>query len=362
MPAYLEVLGGGIGTVAAYGTLKDLLDSLYQYPGGWLADRIGRARSLMLFTLLSLCGYGLYVAGRTGGLIILGTIPAMAWTSLAQPAIFSVVGDTLPSARRAVGFSMQSIIKRVPIVVAPALGGWMILRLGLSAGMKAGFLLSLLLAAGAIFLIRRFFREEQREHPGRIPITALWRSLDRRLRRLLAADCLIRWAEGIPAVYVVLYVINVRGFNSLAFGTLTGVQMMTSMAVYLPVARLADRGNRTPFIALTFALFAAFPLALVFSATLPAVVLAFVIGGLREIGEPARKAMIVDLAAETTRGRTLGLYYFLRGLAVFPASLIGGLLWVANPRLPFFVAAAIGCAGLVLFTLPLTRADRTETS
>jgi hypothetical protein len=48
---------------------------------------------------------------------------AMAWQSMASPAIFAVIGDSLPRERRAMGFTLQSILKRVPIVIAPIVGG-----------------------------------------------------------------------------------------------------------------------------------------------------------------------------------------------------------------------------------------------
>ncbi len=70
--------------------------------------------------------------------------------------------------------------------------------------------------------------------------------------------------------------------------------------------------------------------------------------GLRETGEPARKALIVDLASAGARGRAVGLYYLIRGLAVFPASLVGGWLWTINPRLPFYAAFAVGVAGFLV--------------
>src|SRR5262249_51620628 len=87
----------------------------------------------------------------------------------------------------------------------------------------------------------------------------------------------------------------------------------------------------------------------------PALVLAFVIGGLRELGEPARKAMIVDLADPARRGRTVGLYYLSRSLAITPASVIGGLLLKINPTIPFFVACTIGLIGTAVFAFTVDR-------
>ena len=76
------------------------------------------------------------------------------------------------------------------------------------------------------------------------------------------------------------------------------------------------------------------------------------IGGLREIGEPARKALIVDLAVSDP-GRTVGLYYSIRGFAVAGAAAIGGALWTVRPELTFYVAAALGAAGTLWAALGL---------
>src|SRR5215216_67054 len=86
IPKYLEVLGATAWVIAIYGTVKDFLDAVYQYPGGWLADRIGRKNSLTLFTLLSILGYGIYFVAGSWPIILFVTIFVMAWSSLTLPA------------------------------------------------------------------------------------------------------------------------------------------------------------------------------------------------------------------------------------------------------------------------------------
>jgi MFS family permease len=147
----------------------------------------------------------------------------------------------------------------------------------------------------------------------------------------------------------VLYAINVLGIGPLQFGWLTSLQMLVSIVAYIPIAKLSDRLNRKPFILLTFIFFALFPLALVYADNYALIIAAFVVGGLREIGEPARKALIVDLARESLRGRSVGVYYLIRGLVVFPASIIGGWLWVMKPQFPFYAAFAVGVIGCILY-------------
>src|SRR5262249_44155745 len=147
-------------------------------------------------------------------------------------------------------------------------------------------------------------------------------SIDGDLKRLLLADSFVRYAEGVPRLFVVLYIVDALGFSVLDYGLLITIQRLTNLAVYLPLAKLSDRLNRRPFVLLTFAFFALFPLILSGVSTYAGLAVAFAVAGLWELGEPARKAMIVDLSEEHVRGRVIGLYYLVRNLAVFPASLV----------------------------------------
>ena len=351
MPKYLEFLGAGTMTIAMYGTLKDLLDALSQYPGGWLTDRLGRRAALMAFSLIAIAGYIIYLFSSTWEWIIFGTLFAAAWGSHTSPAIFAIIGDTLSSNRRSIGFGVQSILKRIPVMFAPLCGGWLIALVGLAWGLKIGFLVSILLGIFSILIVKRYYISPLLQAHERLRFRDMWRQLHPRLRRLLLADCFARWAEGIPEVFIILYAVNIIGLSSFEFGSLTSISMLTAILTYIPIAKISDRVNRKPFVLLTFAFFALYPLAVVLSKNFIFLILAFVIGGLREIGEPARKAMIVDLANEKARGRTVGFYYLIRGVVVFPAALIGGWLWTMNYKFPFYAAGGAGIVGLLAFAV-----------
>lgn len=351
VPKYIELLGGSVWAIAVYGTVHDFLDSVYQYPGGWLSDKLGRRKSLIFFTMLASLGYVVYIVSPRWEFLIAGLFLVMAWTSMSQPGLFAIVGDTLPPVQRSTGFGVLSILKRIPVVVAPVLGGWMILQFGLGTGMRINLAVAVVLALVSVLIVRRFYSEHEPEAGEERSFVGLWRSIDVRLKRLLVADCFARWAEGIPNVFIILYVLDVLKHDALEFGSLTSVEMITAIVVYLPVAKLSDRMHRKPFVMLTFSFFALYPLALVTATSTALLLAAFVVAGLREIGEPARKALIVDLAHPSARGRTIGLYYLLRGFAVFPASLVGGWLWSINKELPFYAAFVAGAVGVLIVGL-----------
>ena len=180
-------------------------------------------------------------------------------------------------------------------------------------------------------------------------IVAVWRSLPRPLRWLLTSDIFIRTSEGLVDVFLVLYAVNILGTSAPRYGLLVGVEMVTSILSYLPAAHLADRVGRKPFVVATFVAFALFPVAVVLATDFTTLTLAFVLGGLRELGEPARKALIVDLTVPALRARSVGVYYLVRSVVIAPAALVGGLLWEVSPGLPFWVAGGIGLGGVLLF-------------
>src|SRR5438094_903721 len=147
---------------------------------------------------------------------------------------------------------------------------------------------------------------------ARSNIIAVCATMPSPLRWLLVSDVFIRTCEGLVDVFLVLYTINVIGISAPRFGTLIAVQMTTAILSYFPAGKLADRVGRKPFVTATFVAFSLFPIAIVLAGSFAGLVVAFVVGGLRELGEPSRKALIVDLAEPTLRARSIGLYYLIR--------------------------------------------------
>src|SRR5918911_618112 len=325
LPKYLEHLGAGPVAIGLFGTTKDFFDAVYQYPGGWLADRAGRRCAFLVFIGIASAGYLVYLLSPSWPWAFVGLAFAMAWHSMASPAVFAVIGDALPKSKRAMGFTLQSMLKRVPMVVSPLVGGALIAAVGITRGVRVGLIVTLVLAALTALLVLAI----------NVPVKAgaaenirgVWRSFHHALRRLLISDIFIRTCEGMADIFVILYATNVLGVSVAQYGLLVAIQITTSILVYIPAGRIADRIGRKPFVIATFVCFSLYPVAVVMSSGFATLVMAFVVGGLREIGEPSRKAMIVDFAQEGVRARSVGLYYLVRSITITPSAAIGGLLW-----------------------------------
>jgi MFS family permease len=175
--------------------------------------------------------------------------------------------------------------------------------------------------------------------------------MDTSLRRLLVSDILIRFCEQIPYAFVVVWCMKTiaQPVSAFQFGILTGIEMATAVLVYIPVAHLADKTTKKPFVVITFIFFAFFPLVLLFCQSFLWLIAAFILRGLKEFGEPTRKALILDLAPVTCKAGMYGLYYFLRDVCVSAAAFGGAFLWQVSPTTNFMVAFLFGVVGTIGF-------------
>src|SRR6266536_1866037 len=142
LPKYLEALGASTPVIGLFGTAEDFFDAVYQYPGGWIADHLGRRRAFLIFIALSSAGYIVYLFSPSWPLLFVALALVMAWQSMASPAIFAIIGDSLPRERRAMGFPLQSILKRLLFVIALIIGGALIASLAVVKGVHSGLLIT----------------------------------------------------------------------------------------------------------------------------------------------------------------------------------------------------------------------------
>lgn len=375
LPLYLVALGGGAFSVGLLNGMDNLLSALYAYPGGYFSDRFGYKRALVLFNLVAIFGYLVVIIFPYWQAVILGSIFFLSWSAISLPATMDMVSTVLPLKKRTMGVSMHSLVRRIPMALGPVLGGVMIGAFGEEAGVRLAFVAALILGVISLVLQQVMISDERSERKAEgNPIRAL-SLMSPSLRNLLVSDILVRFCEQIPYAFVVLWAVSINGITPLQFGILTTVEMVTAMLIYIPVAYLADRSTKKPFVVITFGFFTLFPLVLLFSRTFWVMVIAFILRGLKEFGEPTRKALIMDLAPEGKKAGTFGVYYLLRDVVVSIAAFGGALLWdattanklieglgvghtllpwidsVASPTTNFLVAFGFGLVGTVYFAL-----------
>jgi MFS family permease len=375
LPKYMQDLAAPIFLIALYGSFRDLLEAINYLLGGWIAGRFNTRRGLLLFNALPLVGLVVLMLWHHPAAVFIAIPFVFVWDSLAGPALLTVVGDSLPPDRRAMAFSLQSFFRRMARILAYAVNAVLVLVVGQKLGMQAAFGVSMGVVVVSLLVQARFMKTASKDASGTIILRPLGvlRGFDPQLKRLLVADIGARLAEGMPRELIILFTVAVLamaggadsflhrlagqlgmdarepGVEGLGgridwaiFGLLLILSQVTSAITYIPMGFVASRPGlaKKPYIGLTFFFFAAFPAVLAgvgglaLAGVLPAwsvvwlLALSFVFAGMREIGEPARKAMIVDLIPPAQKTQAIGIYWSSRCVAVMIAPLVGGAIWV----------------------------------
>ncbi|WP_225917794.1 MFS transporter [Halobaculum rubrum] len=379
LPQYLAVLGASSLALGAYGSVGNLVSAAFPYPGGALSDRLGSRTSLTLFGLASTLGFLVWWAAdpfRTVAvgptnlavvLVFVGLFLSQAWKSFGLGATFAIVKQSVPPNRLASGFAATETVRRTAFLLGPLLVAGV---LSVSA-FTEGFRLVLLGAAlvGGIATVAQFALYDAsndsigKSFEGVGMVVDDLRSLPDTLRPLLVGDTLVRFANGMVYVFFVRVVVDVLAVGARLpvvgdlspeayFGVLLGIEMAVALLTMVPVARLARSVGLKPVVALGFAVYAVFPVTLIFAppdATVLAALFAF--SGLRFAGLPAHKALIVGPAEADAGGRVTGTYYLVRNVVTVPSALVGGWIYGRSPEVAFTLATVVGLVGVAFFLL-----------
>jgi len=367
VPKYLQAVGATVFVIGLYDALRTLLGAIYAYPGGVLVDRWGHRGAFIIFNVVSIFGYVLVLVVPRWGGVIVGMFFFLSWSCFSLPATFSLVGAALEANRHSMGVGVQAVIKRLPIMIAPIFGGMLIDGFGIIGGVRIALVISIFLSALTI-LVQRHLRDNS-DADARIAAgtTAkaeqwnFWRSLrefNQPMRRLLLSDVLIRFCERVPYAWVVIFAMDYIGVSAKQVGILTTIEMLAATLCIIPASHYADRYRREPFVIVTFIMFTLFPISLLMSRSFSALVVAFVIRGLKEFGDTSRKALIIGYSDSAKRGQMLGAYYLVRDLIVSTGAILGAYLWKLGPGLNFLGAAAIGAAGTIFYVKTIRRSQR----
>jgi len=355
---YLNIQTGDVaraaGFVGLYASLATLMEGFGYILGGAFAHRLGPRRALAIAAVPMVLGFTVLLTLHEPWAIVIGALLLTNWDPLSLPATFEVVGAEVPRNRRTIAFSMQSAWKRLPKVIGPLIGG-MVFALGYWVNLVVAIGVLVVAVGAQLALLDKW---TPRPDAPYLPVREVLRRIPPDLKSLLTAEVLIRWGDNFVRDFTALYVVGVLGRSAAEYGALASLTAFTALIMYIPMGKWIDRaGSARPFIGLTFGLFALFPFALVLLPksglpTMTALVIVFVLNGLREIGEPARKAAITTGMPPEICARAVGLYWGIRSFCFFPAPLVSWWLWTrAGPETTFLCGGAVGVVGVLWFLM-----------
>ncbi len=356
---YFKALGASDVWLGYMGAITFGMMALLQIPGGHVADTFGRKKVIVIFTFVMAFSMLIFAFAPSWEYIVIGLIIANL-ALLYQPALFSIVMDSLPPNRRAEGFAVTNL-SSLPALFAPMVGGALIYYLGLIPGMRLGYFLLFLLSLSAAFL-RLFLREtfpskKKNYREGFSSFFRVIKSVDSRAKGLIIVAMLMFSASGMVGYFIVLY--SSTYTSSLIFGIIMGVGMLISSLTGVFVGRMGDIKGKEKFY-LTGIILMSIALALfVFPNIFSLLEFALISGLAMAFYQPSTNGLIADLVPLEKRGRFTGMYLFSSYLVAMFFSAFAGYIYAFAPQMLFilasFLALIAALIGYLLVLRPFVR-------
>jgi MFS family permease len=355
---YITELGATpleVGYVTSVGGLATTLITL---PTGWLADRYGIRRILLVALPLMALGYSVFGLARGWQVTMVALfLTSMSW-DMAMTVCPMICGNSLASVERATGMQLCDTLSALPRVVAPVVAAFIISSFGgISVdGIRPLYWLEVAGLLAATLLIYRWFRDPV-EHIGtrKSVLSDMGRVFKEgtAVRRWILYQ-MVSMLTMYMAFYVPLYAREVKGADQYTLSAMDTAFYVVVVLFAIPSGVLADRMGKKRLIMMITPIYSAAMLLLVAADSSPLLILAGLMSGFNFVAGVTQGAIGVELVPRDILGSWFGLNGLFRGLISMASPILGGVLWNSlGPEYVFYFLAATQVLKLgILATVP----------
>ncbi|MCA1647934.1 MAG: MFS transporter [Chloroflexi bacterium] len=338
LPLYIASLGGSATDVGLAGAVSGLAYLLAEGVWGLIFDRVGAARPLAISKFVTAAVFVGYLA-RTDlwWIYLLQFLRGVSEVAMA-PIGRALLAKHVPREGRGTVMGMYFSTQTLARSGTGVIGGGLVDSLGFRALFAICAVSSLASGLLAFFGLRHtvdaVLVDAPRSAPGRRRA-----GLGREFVLLSILAGFGFWAQSGWTTFLPLYSAAILHLSASQIGLLSTITGVVVLLLTVPGGRLADRVGRKRLLIAGLAI-----------TSLPAIVVAsgfgrsffalallsVVMATGNAIGNPARQALIADIAPSGRQGLAMGIYGVAEDVGLLIGPLLGGLLWDrAGPPIAF---------------------------
>ena len=350
---YVQALGGTGLALGLIGLANFLAMAAVAFPGGYLADKYGRRWLITTMTFGMASSFLIFALAPTWHFILLGTI-VNSLCLIYQPALFSMVQDSIPPERRGMGSSIIQLIHGTFNTPGPVIAGLLLLQFGLETSMRVIYLIMT-----ALFLTAAVWRLRLKEtmtngeplrfsyfissYPKAVKESfGVWKNVPRSMFWLFICQALVMFGMSVTNVINALYARDVLLIPEERWWLVFIPLLLTMVVASIPIGKTVDKiGRKIPLI-LGLLTFGVATLIFVIGNLFTLMISMILFGIAQLLVMSATMALASDLVHPENRGKVNGFINFISYIVSGFGMLLGNYLYVSFiPQLPFYVTLGL---------------------
>lgn len=366
LPGFAAALGVPPFLLGLIEGLAEAVSSLMKSLAGWIAERVGKRKALVLIGYaLTPLGQGLVALAGGWLLILIGRLMSWAGKGLRGPLRDAIIAQAVDARERGRAFGLHRSLDTLGALLGPLAGVALLEWAGRlpfadeTASFRLVLWISLVPGVLAVLVFARFVRDEGSRPNPRFRLKEAFSAWPVSFRRYLGAVFLY----GAGDVSPVLTILAATAILTPELGMLAAAQAgallyalrnLIQVSASWPAGLIADRVGHLPVLLVGYFLggFAMLLLAAAFlgEAPLPPLIAAFVFLGLSAaVQEALESTVAAELSGIRGIALKLGVLGTANGFARLLANALVGALWSAySPASGFVAAAALMASGSLL--------------
>lgn len=345
------------------------------FPGGWLADRTGRKKPIILGLLAYSVVMALYGFSQdTSQLILLRGLQGMA-SGIVWPVISTMVVEMVPPKDRGKAMGLYEMMHFLGMVIGPGLGGVLAGVFTTAVPFFVCGVLAFLSSILVVFTVQETVTTKlsadvsQTENDcfGTNPKTSGHNSIIKAIKELTpyagifvglcVARFILAFSSSLMQPVLSVYANEEIGISEAGVGMLFTIQGIVTLFATIPMGTVADRVGRKPMIILGKIIHASAAILVIFSGSLWPLLLVMTMRGFgRAVSNPSITAMFSGLVPVSKRGRGMGIFNIFQNVGLVVGATVGGFLYeFSSFESPFIACAGVGLIGVLVVSLMVSK-------
>jgi len=341
---YARDLGAGYVDIGSLNSIGAAITSIVSVPLGWVVDRYGVKRVILLGLVCSILSASIYALAGDWWILV----PAVALSSISMriinPLTDVIFVSCTQSEQSGTVMGLSRVVWGIFNVFAPMTAAVIVASYGgiNARGIRPLYFIQVVLAA-IVFLFLAAKLQPLPAHAGREkevdPVGSgfvqsfreLFRG-EKGLKRWIVLRVIRQFGMSIAMPFTALWMVNVKGANPYILGVMGSVAAVMSTLLQIPAGRLADRIGRKKVFFLLRPLTYLGTMLMILAPRPEYLILVGVLGavGMRGGAGGVSFTPFITMHWEMVPGEKRGRWFGMEGLismATIPATILGGFLW-----------------------------------